>query len=155
MNPAQDNPRIFVPPPLLIAATLLAGLALQGKLRHWPEPGALVAMASLVLVLVGFALIGGALGLFWKAGTRPEPWAAASAIVRGGPYRFTRNPMYLGMLAVYAGVALYFLSWVAGAMLVPLFAIMDRIVIPREETYLTRRFGREYEAFRMRVRRWL
>lgn len=155
MSRHEDNPRIYVPPPLLTAGVLVAGLYIDGRFTDVPETSAYVRGAGVLLVGAGVALIAGALGLFWKKGTRPEPWASASTIVSSGFYAWTRNPMYLGMLTLYAGVALYLVSPTAGLLLVPLFLIVDRLIILREEAYLTRRFGGAYAAYRRSTRRWL
>lgn len=155
MGRQEDNPRIYVPPPLLTAAVLVAGLFMDGRFDEVPETSPVVQIAGAVLVAAGVLLIAGALGLFWKKGTRPEPWAPASTIVSSGLYAWTRNPMYLGMLTVYAGVALYLVSPVAALLLVPLFLTVDRLIIPREEAYLTRRFGETYAAYQRSTRRWL
>jgi protein-S-isoprenylcysteine O-methyltransferase Ste14 len=155
MGRHEDNPRIYVPPPLLTAAVLVAGLYIDGRFADVPETSPYARGAGVLLILAGALLIAAALGLFWKKGTRPEPWAPASAIVSSGLYAWTRNPMYLGMLTVYAGVALYLVSPSAGLLLVPLFLAVDRLIIPREEAYLTRRFGEAYAAYRRGTRRWL
>ena len=138
-----------------MAGTLLVGLWADGRLAHWPNtPIWLIVMGSGVIAC-GLILIGIALGLFRQAGTRPEPWQASSQLVDTGIYRFTRNPMYLGMVATYAGVALLMQSPIAGLLFLPLCIAIDRFVIAREERYLSRRFGSAYEAYRSKVRRWL
>jgi protein-S-isoprenylcysteine O-methyltransferase Ste14 len=112
-------------------------------------------LVAIALGLVGLGLITAALGLFHRRKTRPEPWRPASSLVAAGPYRYTRNPMYLGMTLVGLAVALAFAS-VPGALLTLLAAfIVDRAVIRREEAYLRRRFGADYDAYRQQVRRWL
>ncbi len=84
-----------------------------------------------------------------------DPWRASSALVTSGPYRFTRNPMYLGMASLYAGIALAFgLLW-SLALLLAVLVVIDRGVIAREERYLERRFGDEYRIYKQQVRRWL
>ena len=155
MNEPSDNPGVRVPPPLIILAALVAGLGLDGRLGVLPRPGALGIALALLAGAAGVTLIGAALGLFRRAGTQPEPWKPASALVRGGIYAHTRNPMYLGMLLVYAAVAILFASPAAGLILAPLVLVLDRFVVRREEAYLGRRFGAEYEEYRRDVRRWL
>jgi protein-S-isoprenylcysteine O-methyltransferase Ste14 len=150
-----DHPGVRVPPPLIILAALLAGLAVDGRLSGLPPAGpARIALASLAAA-AGAVLVAAALGLFRRAGTNPEPWKPSSALVRGGIYRRSRNPMYLGMLLVYVAAAILFASPAAGLLLVPLFLVLDRLVVAREEAYLTRRFGEKYEEYRRSVRRWL
>lgn len=92
---------------------------------------------------------------FKRARTNPVPWRPATALVTDGPYRFTRNPMYLGMAALYAGIALGAgLLW--GLALLPVvLAAIQVAVIAREEAYLERVFGDQYRVYRATVRRWL
>ena len=147
----EDNPRVFVPPPLMLATFVGIGLLIDGG----PLATDFVMAIALALGLAGLGLVASSLGLFFRGKTRPEPWRGASLLVAAGPYRFTRNPMYLGMILIGLAVALA-LSSVAACLLSILAAlIIDRIVIRREEAYLTRRFGKNYDAYRERVRRWL
>ena len=76
------------------------------------------------------------------------------AIVEVGPYRWTRNPMYLGMTLVYLAVALWADSWMPMLLLWPLLETVKRGVILREERYLSEKFGEEYGRYKERVRRW-
>ena len=146
-----DNPRVFVPPPLIFAGLLAAGLSIDSD----PASVGLVQIIGAVLALIGLGLIATAIGLFHGSKTRAEPWQPSSALVQGGVYRFTRNPMYLGMAAFSLGIAVVFSS-VAGALMAILATvIIDRLVISREEAYLTRRFGQDYLDYRRAVRRWL
>jgi protein-S-isoprenylcysteine O-methyltransferase Ste14 len=154
---AQDSAGVKAPPPLIFLGILaiLAGfdrlvfggaLPLAPTWRHLLGGLCLVAAAALLLA---------AIGLFRRAGTRPEPWKPTSAIVSSGVYGFTRNPMYLGMALAYAGLALLFDSLLALLGLPLVVVIIDRAVIAREERYLAAKFGEEYLAYRARVRRWL
>jgi protein-S-isoprenylcysteine O-methyltransferase Ste14 len=149
-----DSPRILVPPPLAIFGTLLAGLAIDGRLTSTTDFQPLAILAAVLLGLAGLALVFVALGLFSRSNTRPEPWQPSSALVVGGIYRRTRNPMYLGMLLVYAALAVLFMSPAAGLLLIPLAVAVDRLIIRREEAYLSRRFGPAYDDYRKSVRRW-
>ena len=105
--------------------------------------------------VAGVALAGWAIGLFRKEGTTPEPFDTPSALVASGPYRYTRNPMYVGVLLSMTGVALA--SGRALLLLAPLgfFGTMSATQIPREERLLEREFGQSYRDYRQRVRRWL
>ena len=147
----EDNPRVFVPPPLMLAAFVGVGLLIDGG----PMATGLVLAAAMIVGLAGLGLIASALGLFFRSKTRPEPWRAASFLVAAGPYRFTRNPMYLGMTLVGLAAALASSSAAAALMTLLAALIVDRVVIRREEAYLTRRFGMDYQAYRDKVRRWL
>jgi len=147
----EDNPRVLVPPPLMFAALVGAGLLVDGG----PRAGTLAMLFAALLGAAGLGLIVAALGLFFRARTRPEPWRPASVLVAAGPYRLTRNPMYLGLVLIGLALSLAFTS--AAAALLTLFAawIVDRSVIAREEAYLQRRFGSDYRRYCERVRRWL
>lgn len=147
----DDNPRVIVPPPQIFAAFLGAGLIMDHNLAST----AVLQLSAVASIVAGLAFIAGALGLFRKAHTRPEPWQASTALVITGVYRFTRNPMYLGMTLVCFGVAILFSSLAATLSMLVAVLIIDRAVISREEAYLARRFGRDYLAYRSRVRRWL
>lgn len=154
MTSTDDSPRVLIPPPLIMLGTLLVGLIVDGRVGLWPDMSPFVFLGAL-LAASGAGLIAMALGLFRRADTRPEPWQPASNLVLGGIYRFTRNPMYLGMLLIYGGVAVALESPTAGLLLVPLVVVLDRFVVAREEAYLLRRFGAAYLSYQARVRRWV
>ena len=112
-------------------------------------------VVGMVLVALGMALAAWGMLVFVRARTAIYPNRPASRVVRHGPYRFTRNPMYVGMTAAYAGVALALnLGWPFVLLPLVLFALV-RLVIRREERYLAQAFGADYDAYRARVRRWL
>ena len=151
----SDNPGVIIPPPLMFATAGAAGALLDGNVPDWGQLAEPLRVAGALLILSGLALIGAALGLFRRAGTRPEPWQPSSALVEAGPYRFTRNPMYLGMALISAGLAACFESLGAAGLSALTVLIVDRFVISREEAYLIQRFGEAYADYRRRVRRWL
>ena len=151
----EDGPGVFVPPPLLFGVAVAAGVLLDGNALEWRHvthpsqyAGAVVAAAGLVLIAVS-------LGLFRRFRTRPEPWRPAEALIRTGIYRLSRNPMYLGMALMCLGIAMFFESVAAFLLLAAALVAIDRYVIAREEAYLARRFGTDYEAYRAKVRRWI
>jgi len=93
--------------------------------------------------------------LFRRAGTTPNPTKPTTALVLRGPYRFTRNPMYLGFAALYLGVTLLVNSLWPLLLFPAVVGLVQGRVIAREEAYLEAKFGNEYRAYKMRVRRWL
>lgn len=151
MKSNDDNPRIFVPPPLIFLGLPLLGLTVDRQ----PFTLNVQAVAAILLTGSGIVLIGLAIGLFRKSGTRPEPWQPASALVMAGIYRRTRNPMYLGMALISVAIGLAFNSLFALILSAIAILLVDRLVIAREEAYLTRRFRQSYVDYRGRVRRWL
>ena len=147
----EDNPRVFVSPPLMLAALVGLGLLID----RGPMATGIARIAAFAIAIAGLALIAAALGLFFRRRTRPEPWRPASSLVAAGPYRYTRNPMYLGMTLVGLSVALAFASLPAALLTMVTALIVDRMVIAREEAYLARRFGEDYLSYCRSVRRWL
>ncbi len=152
----QDSAKVTVPPPFIYLGMLLLGLALERFLPFHVQLtpiGRYLGGGLLILAGLGYAIA--ALGLFKRAGTKPEPWKTTSAIVNSGVYARTRNPMYLGMAMFYAGIGLM-LSSVAVLLLLPMVIILIQTqVIAREEHYLESKFGEEYRQYKARVRRWL
>lgn len=144
-----------VRPPLVYLGSILLGLLLHFA---WPMPlarhpvGALIG-AGVVLIAVG--LFVAAVRTFRVAGTPVPGNRPTTAIVRTGPYRFSRNPIYLAFSALQVGIALCVGSPWLLIMLVPALALMSFRVIPREERYLEARFPSEYPSYKSSVRRWL
>jgi protein-S-isoprenylcysteine O-methyltransferase Ste14 len=100
-------------------------------------------------------LAGAAAGLFWRARTTVLPHRTTTALVTSGPYRLTRNPLYLSLGLLMAGGAFATNSLAVLAMLLPWAVVMRYGVIVREERYLEQKFGEDYRAYCRRVRRWL
>ena len=141
---ARDTAGVVAPPPLIYLAGLIVGFGLERLLPGASLPRLVRWGGGGVLVVAGASL----LASFSRKGTAVEPWKPTTAIVTSGPYRFTRNPAYLGMALVYAGIALLAEAlWVLVPLPVVLVAI-DRGVISREERYLERKFGREYADYK-------
>ena len=90
-----------------------------------------------------------------RAGTNVDPYEPATAVVTGGPYRFTRNPMYVGFTLMYAGISALFNALPPVLLLPVVQQLMRRGVIEREERYLERKFGDEYLQYKEKVRRWI
>lgn len=150
-----DNPGVIAPPPLIYAGTLAAGL-LANRLRPIPFlPPAVGRILGPLLITFG-ALIG-VLGFraMSRAGTNVDPYKPSTTIVEEGPYRYTRNPLYVGMTLIHIGVSA-FANALPPILLLPIaLAVMRRGVIEREERYLERKFGNEYLSYKTRVRRWI
>lgn len=151
----RDGPGIFLPPPLMFAAAVAVGVLVDGNVLQWRHVTHSSQFAGIGVAVAGLALIIVSLGLFRRFHTRPEPWQPSTALIRSGIYRFSRNPMYLGMAVLSAGVALYFESIAAFILLAAVILVIDRYVIAREEAYLAETFGADYASYRAKVRRWL
>lgn len=155
-SPAASGVRVY--PPVFFAGGIAAGYILE-KLRPLPLPGEglrptmhAAGFAALALWLV---FDGWALTLMLRAGTSPNPMRASTALVTAGPYRVSRNPIYVGYVFLQAGIAFLKGSVWLLATLVPAVVLLDRLVILREERYLEATFGDAYRRYRARVRRWL
>jgi len=155
MIQTQERPRLVLNPFLIYI-----GLALIAALLQWlvplpflPRPAARLAGAALMVVNFLFGLP--ALRLMFRAGTSPNPGRPATALILAGPYRFTRNPMYIGLTLIYAGLVTFLqLPW--GVLFLPLVVWLITVwVIRPEEQYLESRFGSEYLQYKQSVRRWL
>ncbi len=157
----KDNAGVKVAPPLIYLVTLAVALAVDlavdgprfTAMAGLPSVARIVA--GVALFLIGMFLAGAGVARFRSAGTEVRPWRASTTLVTSGVYRFTRNPMYLGMSLSYAGLCLLANSVLALVFLVPLVIIVTYAVIKREEHYLEVTFGAEYRAYKRRVRRWI
>jgi protein-S-isoprenylcysteine O-methyltransferase Ste14 len=152
----RDNPGVLVFPPVLVAGTLGIGLLLQW-LRPWKIPITETARTILAAALLTAAA---ALGLWGQrtmhgAGTNIDPRKPATAVVTSGPFRFTRNPLYLFLLGLYLGVTVAVATVWPLLFLVPVFLVLHFGVVRREERYLEAKFGEPYRAYTARVGRWL
>jgi protein-S-isoprenylcysteine O-methyltransferase Ste14 len=143
-----------VRPPILYPLAMAIGYVLH---RLWP-----VALVPSGVEPVGVVLMLAAVGLFVlsvrefrRAGTPVPSHNPVVALVTSGPYRFSRNPIYLAFTLLQIGFAIWLDSaWVL-ALLVPVLVVMSRGVIAREEEYMEARFGDEYRSYVRSVRRWL
>jgi protein-S-isoprenylcysteine O-methyltransferase Ste14 len=156
MTDAADRSNAIIRPPIAWALAFVAGLALDRlyPLRFVPAsvPAALVGG---VVFAAGFALGIWAIVTIRNAGSQVETTKPTTAIVTGGPYRFTRNPIYIGMFLGQTGIGIGFDSLWLLAMLAPFYLVIRYGVVAREEAYLERKFGAVYLDYKSRVRRWL
>lgn len=152
-----DTPGVIAPPPLIYLGFLLVGWGTEALVRDvtFGLEGDRHRYLGLALLIAGFLIEGEATMRFRRAGTAVEPWKPSTRLVTNGLYRFSRNPIYVGMAVLYGGLALILDSPLALALLIPCLFVIDRGVIAREEPYLEARFGQDYRDYRARVRRWL
>ena len=153
-NP-RDNAGVVAPPPLIFALPLIAGLA-ASWMRQLPIfPGTAGLWAGIALVVAGLGLIGAGVIEFRQARTAVVPYSPTTAIVSSGPFRFTRNPLYVGFVLIYVGSSLGANTFWPFFLLPLALVVLQRGVIEREERYLERKFGSEYLEYKARVRRWV
>jgi protein-S-isoprenylcysteine O-methyltransferase Ste14 len=151
----QDTPGVIAPPPLIYLTALVIGLSLSYLAPTPFLPRSLAYGLGAVLILIGAWIILSARRMMLRAGTAIRPTIPTTALVITGPFRFTRNPLYVGATLIYVGIAVAGRSLWALALLLVVLAVMQRGVIDREEHYLERRFGADYVRYKERVRRWI
>ncbi len=154
----KDNPGVIAPPPLIYLGGLALGLLLQRlvPLKYLPRTfrGVGLTLGS-TGISMGLAVLVSGFRQMNRAHTNINPTHPATTIVTEGPFRFTRNPLYLGMTLLYIGITfLVNSSWLM-FFLPAVLGLMNFGVIEREERYLERKFGAQYLAYKQRVRRWL
>ena len=149
----EKGAAVHIPPPLVFAAAIVVGWLIPGLQLHQHHFARIAAGA--VLIAFGLGLGGAAVGWFRKTGQNPAPWEPTPSLVFAGPYRFTRNPMYVGMtLFTLAAAALTGHFWIA--VLAPgALAAVHFTAVLHEERYLTEKFGEVYTKYTNKVRRYL
>lgn len=152
---AENLTGVRIHPPVLTLVHLLAAFLL-GWLVPLPVPAAgWVALAGWLIAAAGLALAFWAISHFRRSETTLDPHGGTTTIVTTGPYRFSRNPIYVGYVLLLVGFPLSInIYW--GLVLAPtLIALMNRLVIEYEETYLAKQFGQQYLGYKSKVRRWV
>jgi len=156
MDDTPDTAQAIIRPPLAWALAVVAGLGLDWlvPLRFLPV-GLPASWLGVIVFVLALALFAWAVVTITRAGSNVPGNRPTTTIVESGPYRFTRNPIYLGMFLGLIGLAIAFDNpWLL--MMLAVFAPIIRYgVVAREEAYLERKFGDVYRGYRSRVRRWL
>jgi protein-S-isoprenylcysteine O-methyltransferase Ste14 len=150
----QDGPNSgWLRPPIIFLCAIVLGIVLN---RVWPLHfmpgnarllGPFVTVCAIVLFLLSYRE-------FRRAGTPVPGSRPSTAIVRTGPYRFSRNPIYLAFILLVLGLSFWLNNLWLLVTLVPAFALIAMVVIPREERFLERNFDEQYSSYKARVRRW-
>jgi len=155
MSGPNDHAQVKIHPPVLVSMHVLAAFFLN---KLWPLSFTfpkVLEWVGYVLVLIGLGLTISAASGLMRARTTLDPHGSVSNIVTSGPYRFSRNPIYLGFVCLLIGFPFIFrMYW--GLILSPLLIVlMNMLVIQHEEAYLEKKFGDVYTGYKSRVRRWL
>lgn len=152
----KDRAGVIAPPPLIYLGGILIGLALDRWWRGWPIfiltgwrwSGCVLILAGALLAITGRRAM-------LAAETNINPFKPTLSIVSSGPFRFTRNPLYLALTLIYAGLAFVLNTWWCVVLLAPVLLLIHFGVVAREERYLEFKFGESYRQYRARVRRYL
>ena len=151
----SDAPNVKIIPPLVYLAGIVVGLLVSRWTPTKVVPNPTAWIIGGFLILCGAALAGSAILKFKGVGTTVRPDRAASCLVIAGPYRITRNPMYLGLALVFLGIAIADQSIWALILLPAILFIIQHWAIEPEEAFLERRFRTDYSHYKASVRRWL
>lgn len=152
----KDNPGVIAFPPLIwlfgaVISVLVHLFAVRIPIMNYNVS----LVCGILVVILAPTLAVSALIVMRRAGTNVNPAKPALTIVRGGPYRFTRNPMYLALCLLQLALGFFFNDWITLLFVVPTALILHYGVVLREERYLTAKFGEPYLQLRRDVRRWL
>jgi protein-S-isoprenylcysteine O-methyltransferase Ste14 len=157
-NAVPDRAEFVIFPPVIPCSTLVAACLLQ-----WLEPlGLLVHLGAVLRIAAGVAVLAAGMAMMaagrramWRHGTNVNPLRPTTALVTDGVFRYTRNPLYVGVSIGLCGVALVFaLDWVL-VLIAPACVLLHFAVVRREERYLEQKFGDAYRAYVARVPRYL
>jgi len=147
------TPGVVAPPPLIFAAAIVVGLLLHHLV--WPATLPDTGWAGKAVLGAGFGLVLLTMATFLRHRTSPDPHRPDRALIRAGVFRFSRNPIYVGMILMTIGVSLDRANGWILAGLVPAIAMIRNGVVLREERHLARVFGDAYLEYQREVRRWL
>ena len=155
MNPLAQRPRTLILPPAPYAAALLGGWYLDRFVAPIPlDLGNATPLLGWLCISIGLTLLFWAAGTLWRHHTTVNPYHGASQLCTTGPFRYSRNPIYLGDWCLLVGMALL-LQTAWPLVFAPLIWVMLRFgVIRHEEAHLEAKFGAAYRAYQAKVRRW-
>ena len=150
-----DTAGVVIFPPILFSGTLAAALLLSYLLPASVVPVQVALWSGAALFVVAFAMLRLAAQALRNHKTSINPKGATTTLVKTGIYRYTRNPIYLSFTLIYIAVLVMAHAWWGLLLLIPLLVVVQKGIIEREEQYLSRKFGEEYQNYQRNVRRWL
>ena len=156
LETSSDKPGVIAFPPFILATGAVISAIVHFFVVRIPivTNYRISLVCGIALVICAPTLALSAMLTFKNAGTNVDPAKPALTIVRGGPYRFTRNPMYLALCLLQVALGFFLNDWITLLFVVPLALILNYGVIVREERYLTAKFGEPYLELKRDVRRW-
>lgn len=156
-SPNEKGARVRFPPPLVFLGAILLGVLIQRKgvrLSLWFAPELRIA-AGVVILVCGVSLVVSARIWFKRTGQSPFPWTPTPEVIFQGPYRFTRNPMYVGVTLFVVGLGIALNDIWISVCAAPALLLVHFIAVLPEERYLTEKFGESYRSYLARVRRYI
>jgi protein-S-isoprenylcysteine O-methyltransferase Ste14 len=150
-----DNPGVIAFPPLIWLVNAVISILVHLLIRLPIMRYSICRVCGIVFIVLAPTLALSALRTMKAAGTNVHPSEPALALVRGGPFRFTRNPMYLALCLLQVALGFFLNDLITLLFVVPLAVIFHYGVILREERYLTAKFGEPYLQYKREVRRWI
>ena len=144
-----------IPPPIFFLAALFVMILLNSfvPIGHWLNyPWRYLGV---IIIVIGFSLSLGSGIYFRKLGTNPRPGTQANVLVTKGPFRFTRNPMYVGLVTMLIGVSILLGSYSPLFIIPVLFVILHTQFVLREEKWMEGWFGERYLEYKSKTPRWL
>jgi protein-S-isoprenylcysteine O-methyltransferase Ste14 len=156
MTEGERGARVRLPPPLVFLAGILIGVACARVIARAPVPldRTLGILAGLVVLAAGVGCILSARIYFVRTGQSPFPWKPTPSLIVTGLYRYTRNPMYVGMTLIELGLGLALDNLWISAFALPALGIVHVTAVRPEEEYLTKKFGESYTRYLTQVRRY-
>ena len=155
MDQSQDNPGVIAFPPLIWLVNAAISVVVHLFVRLPIMSYRICVLCGIVFIILALTLALSALKTMKAAGTNVHPSEPALVIVRDGPFRFTRNPMYLALCLVQIALGCFLNEWITLLFVVALALIFHYGVVLREERYLTAKFGEPYLQYKREVRRWI
>jgi protein-S-isoprenylcysteine O-methyltransferase Ste14 len=155
VDKALDNPGVIAFPPLIWLVNAVISVLVHLFVRVPIMRYSICLICGIAFIILASTLALSAVVTMKAAGTNVHPSEPALALVRNGPFRFTRNPMYLALCLVQIALGFFLNDWITLLFVVPLALILHYGVILREERYLTAKFGEPYLQYKREVRRWI
>ena len=153
----KDGAAVRIAPPFVYLGGVIVGVLVHAFVMPLAIELSLGVRIALAVVagVAGLVLMGGAIKLFRRTGQDPKPWEATPEIISTGVYRYTRNPMYVGMALLQIALGVGLANWWIIILVPVVLAIVYAIAVRHEEVYLERKFGDQYVHYKASVRRWL
>jgi len=155
MKSDMDSPQVITLPPFVFLGGIIIGFIIDLIIPAPFVPEAYDLPAGLFVLALGIALMAWAVRTFNESGTNVDVRRPSTTIVSSGPYRYSRNPIYLAMGLIVLGASIWLNSlWILFS-LVFIIPVIETGVIRREEKYLEKKFGQRYQEYKAKVRRWV